>query len=368
MEVDLAAVWREGKRATCVSVSGLIVPFLVGFGGAWLWPVFLGEQTPNEGVAFPLFFGTALSISALPVIARTLRDLKLYRTNLGMIVISAAVFDDLVGWTFFAVILGLMPAGPRTQAWPIGHTIVMTLAFAAAMLTVGRWGLARALSRWQRPGSALPFVVAVAFLGAAFTEWIGVHAVFGSFLVGIAVGNSSPASVRTRRALDRVVSSVLAPLFFAGIGLKVNFLTHFDLSLVLTVVLMATIGKVVPCALAAQWSGMPMRQAWAVGVCMNSRGAMEIILGLMALQTGLIGERMFVALVAMALLTSMLSGSLAEVILQYPSARRHPSLESRELPIHPPVQLAGDGPRLQPWRAGRLRDASLVHANQGAQS
>ncbi len=321
MEVDLSAAWRERRKATWVSASGLIVPFLVGFGGAWLWPLFLGEQTPNQGVAFPLFFGTALSISALPVIARTLRDLNLYRTNLGTIVISAALFDDLVGWTFFAVILGLMHAGPREHAWSIGQTIVMTLAFAAAMLTIGRWSLDRALTRLQHPGSVLPLVVVVAFLGAAFTEWIGVHAIFGSFLVGVAVGNSSPPSIRARAALDQVVSLVLAPLFFAGIGLKVNFLVHFDLSLVLAVVVMATIGKVLPCALAARWSGMPMRQAWTVGLCMNSRGAMEIILGLMALQTGLIGERLFVALVAMALLTSMLSGSLAKVTLGYPNAR-----------------------------------------------
>jgi mannitol/fructose-specific phosphotransferase system IIA component (Ntr-type) len=111
-------------------------------------------------------------------------------------------------------------------------------------------------------------------------------------------------------------------LFFAGIGLKVNFLTHFDPVLVLTVLFIATIGKVLGCGLAGRFSGLARREAWALGFGMNARGAMEIILGLLALKYGLIGERLFVALVVMALVTSLMSGPLLQQVLRLKKPRR----------------------------------------------
>jgi mannitol/fructose-specific phosphotransferase system IIA component (Ntr-type) len=159
-------------------------------------------------------------------------------------------------------------------------------------------------------------------LSAAFTDWIGIHAVFGSFMAGVALGDSPHLRERTRATIHQFVTSIFAPLFFASIGLRLNFIAHFDVVITLVVLAIAFISKVMGCGLGARFAGMPWRESWAVGFGMNSRGAMEIILGLLALQYGVISERVFVALVIMAMVTSMLSGSMMQVILRRPRLRR----------------------------------------------
>lgn len=319
MEVDLSIIGKQGKVAPRVSISGIVLPFLLGLAAAWFAPQALGRHIDADPLVFALFFATALSISALPVIAKTLMDLDLYRSDFGMIIISAAVFDDLAGWIIFAIILGLINS-ESSHSNHILMTIVLTLAFAGVMLTFGRWLIHRLLpflqayTRW--PGGVLSFALVLALLGAAFTEWIGIHAIFGSFLVGVAVGDSSHLRERTRVIIDQFVSFFFAPVFFASIGLKVNFLTHFDLTLVVTVLLIACICKLAGGTLGARWGGMPKRESWAVGFAMNSRGAIEIVLGLLALQAGIIRDRLFVALVIMAIVTSMMSGPAITLILR----------------------------------------------------
>lgn len=325
LEVDLSSIWRQGKLAINVGVAGILVPFAVGFGAAWFVPKLMGIEAGADPLLFALFMATALSISALPVIAKTLMDLNLYRSDLGMLVVAAAVFNDLVGWIVFAVILGMLGTGPA-QALSIGQTIALTLFFALFMLTVARWLINRALpwihahASW--PGGVLGFALALALVAAAFTEWIGIHAIFGAFLAGVALGDSRHLRERTRATIEQFVSFIFAPLFFAGIGLKVDFVAQFDLLLVLMVLVIATLGKVLGCGLAGRFSGLGRREAWALGFGMNARGAMEIILGLLALKYGLIGERLFVALVVMALVTSLMSGPLMQRVLHLKKPRR----------------------------------------------
>lgn len=325
MEVDLSSIFRQGKVAMSVSISGLVAPFALGLAAAAVAPGFFGRQEHIEVGVFALFFASAMAISALPVIAKTLMDLNLYRTDFGMVVIAAAIFNDLVGWIIFAIVLSLINPDSHRSMW-IGGTIGLTVAFTLLMLTVGRWTLhailpwIQARSSW--PGGVLGFAAVLALAGAAFTEWIGIHAVFGSFLVGVALGDSEHLRERTRATLEQFVSFIFAPLFFASIGLRVDFIANFDVALVIVVLLIACASKVVACGLASRWAGMPWREAWAIGFGMNSRGAMEIILGTLALQYRVIDERMFVALVVMALVTSMLSGTMMQRILRRPLPRR----------------------------------------------
>ncbi len=325
MEVDLSTIWRQGRSALAVSISGIVFPFLLGLTVALLSPQFFGRESGADRMIFALFFATALSISALPVIAKTLFDTGLFRSELGMVVIASAVFNDLIGWIIFAVILASIgnPAGHSLSLWA---TIGLTVLYTLAILSAGRWVVNRSLpwihahTTW--PGGVLSLATLLALFGAAFTEWIGVHAIFGAFLVGVAVGDSPHLRQRTRTVLFEFVSSILAPLFFASIGLRVDFIANFSAPLVLAVVVIACVGKVLGCGLASRFAGMPWRESWAVGFGMNSRGAMEIILGLLALQYGLIRERMFVALVLMALITSMMSGPLMQRILRRKKPRR----------------------------------------------
>lgn len=328
IEVDLSTIRRQGRLAPKVSLMGIVIPFILGFAVAWTVPQAMGRHADADGLTFALFFATAMSISALPVIAKTLMDLGLYRSDLGMIVVSAAIVDDLIGWLIFAVVLGMM-GGETGHESHIGTTIALTLLFAGLMLTVGRWVIHRGLPLLQTystwPGGVLGFAFTLALLAAAFTEWIGIHAIFGSFLVGVAIGDSSHLREHTRVTIDHFISFIFAPVFFASIGLKVNFIAHFDAGLVLAVIAIACFCKLTGGMLGAYWGGMPHREALAVGFAMNSRGAMEIILGTLAREAGLISDRLFVALVIMAIVTSMMSGPMMRWVL---SAKRKSQLLS----------------------------------------
>lgn len=315
LEVDLAMVWRQGKLALGVGVLGIVVPFAMGFGAAaGGYALFgadvVGMGASGEWLVFALFVATTLSITALPVIAKTLMDLDLFRTELGMVIVAAAIFNDLAGWIVFSIILGMM--GGEGHGLPLWATIAATLGFTAFMLTLGRWLINRSLPWLQAhlswPGGVLGIMMAVGLLAAAFTEWIGVHAIFGAFLLGVALGDSRYLRERTRTTLEQFISFIFAPLFFASIGLRVDFVANFDWLLVGVVLVVSCAGKLFGCYAAGRWFGLDKRQSWVVGFGMNARGAMEIILGLLALQAGLINEPLFVALVVMALVTSMMAG------------------------------------------------------------
>lgn len=328
MEVDLSTMFRQGRVAIGVGVGSTILPFALGF-GVFYFGATNGGSNGSGTLIFSLFMATALSISALPVIAKTLLDLGMYRSDIGMLIVAVAIFNDLVGWIVFALVLSLMGGG-HGHRFEVGETILLTLGFAAVMLTLGRW-LINALLPWLQahlswPGGVLGFALTITLAGAAFTEWIGVHAIFGAFLVGVALGDSRHLRERTRTTIDQFVSFVFAPLFFASIGLRVNFVADFDWVLVSVVFVLACVGKVIGSGMAARLLGMPARQSWAVGFGLNARGAMEIILGLLALDAGLIDKRMFVALVVMALGTSMLAGPVMQRLLQRKKSRRFTAL------------------------------------------
>lgn len=325
LEVDLSTIWRQGRTALTVSVSGIIFPLGVGFAAAWIAPQMMGREPGADRFIFALFFGIALAITAMPVIAKTLMDLNLYHSDLGMIVMASAAFDDLTGWIVFSVLLSMMQASGE-HGLQISERILFTLGFVAVVLTIGRALIHRVLpwilahSRW--PAGVLGFAFTLAFLGAAFTDWIGIHAIFGAFLVGVAIGDSRHFTEHTRSVVSQFIGSVFAPLFFASIGLRVDFVANFDPLLCLVVFVIACACKVLGCGWAALWSGVPRREAWAIAFCMNTRGVMEIILGLLALHYGLISERMFVALTMMSIATSVIVGPIVQRILR----RKKPAL------------------------------------------
>lgn len=361
MEVDLSTVWRQGRTALKVGLVGIAIPFVMGLGAAMLAPAFFDRKIEHDTWVFALFVATAMSISALPVIVKTLRDLDLYRTDFGMVVISAAVIDDLFGWTVFAVILGMIGKNPAHGA-NVPLTVALTLTFVAVMLTAGRWAIHRILPYLQAythwPGGTLSFAMMLAFLGAAYTEWIGIHAIFGAFIVGVALGDSPRLSERTRVTIDQFVSFIFAPVFFGSIGLRVNFVTNFDLPLVLGLVGLACACKLIGGTLGAVWGGMSRREAMSVGFAMNARGAMEIILGLLALEAGLISEKLFVAMVVMAIFTSVICGPAIRFFLRPHRERqlykllspraftRHLQAQNRRGSIHELTQLAAEATSL----------------------
>ena len=318
LEVDLNVVFRQKKTALTTSILGVIFPFSIGFVTAYFFPQFLGHTSTNNLLVFSLFVGTALSITALPVVARTLMDLNILKTELGFLIIASAMFDDLIGWLIFSIILGMI--GVTAHAFGLVQVTIITISFLVLTLFLGRKLISRALLAVQKhtafPGGVLNFILILGFLAAAFTEYIGIHAIFGAFIIGIAIGDSAHLKESTRELIQQFVTNIFAPLFFVAIGLKVNFITNFDPVIVAFFIVLAFIGKVVGCSLGAHWGGLNRNDSFAVGFGMNSRGAMEIVLGILALKAGLIDEKIFVALVIMALFTSITSAPLMSYFLK----------------------------------------------------
>ena len=311
LEVDLNLVFSQGRRALNISFYGLVIPFAFGFTAPFFFAEFFGFSEGSK-LLFSLFMGTAMAISALPVIVRTLMDLNLFKSRMGMMIVSAAMVDDIIGWMIFSIILSFM--GKEASGIGIGYTILLTVGFAVFMVTVGKSLINRVLpwinKRLAWPGGIISLSLAACFFAAAFTEFIGIHAIFGAFILGVAIGDSEHMTERAKEIIHQFVNNIFAPVFFVAIGLKVNFIENFDPVLVIIVILVAYAGKVIGCGFGGIRGKLDKWEAMAIGFGMNARGAMEIILGLIALENGLINERLFVALVVMALVTSMTSGPL----------------------------------------------------------
>lgn len=317
LEVDLHIVLQQGRQAFYTSTLGLIIPFAIGFAFPYFFPAFFGSTDENRHLAYALLMGTSMAITALPVIARILMDLNMFKSRMGMLVISSAMINDLIGWLIFSVVLGMIGKEQNLSLW---STVLLTLGFTAIMLTVGR-GLINRMLPWVNrklawPGGLLSLALALCFLASAFTEYIGIHAIFGAFIVGVALGDSEHLSERAKEILHQFINNIFAPLFFVAIGLKVNFIENFDPLLTLVIIVIAFVGKIIGSGWGTRLGGFTWRESLAASFGMNARGAMEIILGLVALETGLINEKVFVSLVIMALVTSMSSGPLMKWILR----------------------------------------------------
>ncbi|MCU0356087.1 MAG: cation:proton antiporter [Cyclobacteriaceae bacterium] len=312
LEVDLHIVWQQGRPATITSLFGLVVPFAFGFFLPYFFPDFFGYADEGKRLAFALFMGTSMAITALPVIVRILMDLNIFKSRMSMLVISSAMINDLIGWLIFSIVLGMIGKGHQNLS--LVNTVLMTIGFTAVMLTFGR-GLINRVLPWINkklawPGGLLSVSLALCFLAAAMTEFIGIHAIFGAFILGVAFGDSEHMSERAKEIIHQFINNIFAPLFFVSIGLKVNFAANFDPVLTLIILVIAFAGKILGSGYGARLSGLAWNESLAVGFGMNARGAMEIILGLIALDNGLIDERVFVSLVIMALVTSITSGPL----------------------------------------------------------
>ncbi len=309
-EVDLKQIRQNGKQAIAISLTGIIFPFAIGFAAVWFfYERFFANGTNNQLVT-ALFFGTALSITALSVIAKILIDLDILKTKIGNIVLTSAMVDDFLGWILFSVIIQMMNAGKENVSfWSVSVVII----FAVFMLTLGRWLINRLLAfaaKNLNAGGVITLAACLCFLGAIATESLGIRGVFGAFLVGVAIGDSAQFTEQHKYVLHQFTINVLAPLFFASVGLRLNFITNFNLEIVLVILLVACFAKLLGAGIGSKLSGMTKNESIAVAFGMNARGMQEIVLGLLALQAKIISEPVFEGLVVMTVVTMMLSGPI----------------------------------------------------------
>lgn len=311
-----AGLLRQRAHATvATSHASIVVPFVLGAGLAlWLYPRL--STSDVRFTSFALFMGVAMSITAFPVLARILTDRHMSRTELGVIALSCAATDDVTAWCLLAFVVGVARAQVESAMWVIAGTV----AFIAVMLLVVRPAIRRVVDwgergRLSRETDVLVFVALL--LSAITTEAIGIHAIFGAFLLGAIIPHDSAIAKKFTRHLHHVVTILLLPAFFAFTGMRtrIDLLAGTDQWLICgLIILVATIGKFGGTLVAARLTGLRWHDAAVLGALMNSRGLMELIVLNIGLDLQVISPRLYAMMVMMALVTTMATSPVLKLL------------------------------------------------------
>ncbi len=311
LEVDASAAWRQRGPALKIGIIGVLVPLVLGFLLSLQLPgQYLAD--PERPVVFALFLATTMSISAIAVMARVLHDLDLVKSDLGLLTLCGYAINDILAWIIFSLLLAL-----GTQSALGVHSVVFfvftVLAFTALCLTFGRRLVDRTIAAItqtlpQQPGAVLTFVCCLGLFCGVITQWMGLNALFGFFLAGIMAGESRALSERIRQILSQMVHAVFVPLYFAGIGLYLDFVGNFDLTLVIFVTVVSFFGKFFGAWVGTLGTTLSRDDRLSIGIAFTPGGVMEIILARIALEQHIFTAPIFVAVVFAALLSSLLVG------------------------------------------------------------
>ncbi|MFS8201118.1 cation:proton antiporter [Streptomyces sp. CWNU-52B] len=313
IHVDLKLVRRQGGRAAGVSAAGLVLPLALGVGLGFLLPTSLHAPGADPTV-FALFVGVAMCVSAIPVIARTLIDMKLIHRDVGQMILVAGTVDDTVGWVLLSVIASMATAG--LAAGGVFLTLGKVALLLLVTMTVGRLVVGAAMRASARRGdSGLPVITTVVLmtLSAAGSHALGLEAVFGAFLCGILIGSAKDFDPSALVPLNTTVMSVLAPLFFATAGLRMDLTALADPRIALwgfAVFAIAVFGKFLGAFVGGLTCRMNRWESMALGAGMNARGVIEVIIALAGVRLGLLTVEMYSIVVLVAVLTSLMAPPL----------------------------------------------------------
>lgn len=375
LEIDLSLIRQRLRTAAGVSVGGLVIPFSFGLGlGFWLPDSYLARA--DQRLVFALFMAVIMSISAIPVIAKILMDLKMLRRDLGQVTLAAAMIDDAVGWVLLSVAAGLATSGYVTWGQVL-YSLLASISVMAVGLWLGRPGINRAMNWLDEhcPGEG-PQLTGILFLALAMsmlTHGLGLESMLGAFLAGILVSQSPRLRNGVVHTLELFTASFFAPIFFACAGLKVNLAALFSphqLGLALLVLLVASLGKYLGCYLGGWWGGLKHWERIALGSGMNPRGAMGVIVARIGLSLGILTSDTYSVLIAMAILTSLaapalLRWSMARVEVTPEEAQRLANearkAESFLASLHKALMPSRGGTNVQ-WAAFLLGHLSHHHS------
>jgi Kef-type K+ transport system membrane component KefB len=249
-------------------------------------------------------------------------DLNLLKGEIGTVIMTATIVDDLVNWSLFAIILSDIAPSGQAAAVNLPVSIGLVVVFFIVVLGIGRWLGPRTL-HWARshvswPSGFIALTILVILVAGSMSEALGIHAFLGAFLVGAALAGNDEEKNEAHVVISHFVLSFFAPIYFVSMGMTTNFISHFDGTLVVLILVVACVSKVGAVLLGARIAGMPLnREAWAIAFGLNARGATGIILAGVGLANHVIDERIFVAMVVMALVTSLMSGPIMNTLLSY---------------------------------------------------
>jgi Kef-type K+ transport system membrane component KefB/nucleotide-binding universal stress UspA family protein len=311
-ETDLALIARLGKAAVLVTAGSLLVPFAFGLGGGYLAPdSLLGDEA--ERSVFALFLAAALTISSLPVIAKILSELQLLRRNFGQLTLAVAMANDVIGWVLLGLIAGLAGSG-RLDLGKLAMTIGGLVVFLGLAVAIGQRIVDAVLHQMRRRdvgiGGWVTMAVAIALGLGAITQALGVEAVLGAFIAGILLGRSRYARHEVEEQLETFTVAILAPIFFATAGLRVDLSLLGDPEIAfwaLVVLAIASISKFLGSMIGARLSGLASREGMALGTALNARGALEIVIATVGLSLGVLNDASYTIVVIMAIVTSLMA-------------------------------------------------------------
>ncbi|KAJ1954514.1 K(+)/H(+) antiporter, partial [Linderina pennispora] len=309
--LDPKILKRNLHRSVAISVAGMVLPFALGI--ATSYALFHIIEKEGTFVNFMLFCGVAMAITAFPVLARILTEQNLLKTTVGSISISAAAIDDVVSWCLLALVIALTNNGSGLSAlWVFLVGLGWTLFVLFAVRPVYFWYLRRnGCLQGREPSQMVLFVTFfLVLVSAYFTDIIGIHAIFGGFLVGVIVPHDGGFAIKVTEKIEDMVQIFFLPIYFALSGLNTNLSDLNDgktWGLLILICFVAFFGKIVGCTLAAKWSAFTWRESLTIGFLMNCKGLVELIVLNIGLQAGVINTRIFTMMVVKALVTTFVT-------------------------------------------------------------
>ena len=319
IEFDFTIFKNSNMRIMAIAKSSIAFPFILGVGLA-IWLYNNNLMLPDHMVSFSsfaLFIGISMSITAFPVLARILDDQKMQKTKLGMLVLTCAAVNDVIAWCLLAFVIGLVNSVISSAF----VTIIATIFYIIIMLIVIKPLIQKfsdyLIQHKYKEEQQISLVLIALLSSALIAEYIGIHAIFGAFLLGIIMPDNNLVVNTMAHKLKAVICSVFLPAFFAYIGIKtqINLISSLDSLIICGVIItIAIIGKFGGTYMTARLFGMNNRLATSLGILMNTRGLVELIVLNIGLELGIISQQLFTILVIMALFTTCMTGPMLHYI------------------------------------------------------
>ena len=326
LELDTGLLRQRTRASIAISHASIVVPFLLGVSLAlWLYPRFADGSI--SFTAFALFIGVAMSVTAFPVLARILTDTNMRTSRMGVLALACAAVDDVTAWCLLALVVSVA----RAQPGRVVVTVGAAMAFVLFVLVIARrgavWLVRRQMSQGRTTQQTFATVCVSLLISALVTERIGIHALFGAFLLGAVVPHDSQLARDIRQRCEDLVVVLFLPVFFAFTGMRtqVGLLKEpADWLVCVVIILIASSGKFGGSFFAARITGSDSREAASIGILMNTRGLMELVILNVGLDLRVLSPRLFAMFVLMAVVTTLATTP----ILQALSASRGPELQS----------------------------------------
>ncbi|EPY53452.1 potassium ion/proton antiporter [Schizosaccharomyces cryophilus OY26] len=319
MEVDTSVFVSNFKATALITLSSIVFPFAAGSAIS----VGMHQFTPNSNFGeFLLFIGTAMSITAFPVLARILSELHLLHRRLGVIVLAAGVGNDVVGWILLALSITLVNSGTGVQAIYVLLLVCGWCVFLFLLVRPLLRYLAIKTRSLEKDPSELFICIILCFvlISAFFTDIIGVHPIFGGFLMGTIIPHDNDLTIKITEKIEDLVVCLLLPLYFASSGLKTNMATLNDgkaWAYTIAVILIAISSKILSSALTARCLKMAWSESWAIGSLMSCKGLVELIVLNIGLSSGILEEKIFSMFVVMAVVTTFVTTPMTKFCLRF---------------------------------------------------